>query len=453
MENLLLDDPMPENARLDGLMTDDLGSEELTIDNPEPEEAPATTSGPGPETGQSGGVVNLIRVAKTRCGAQVAFVALRAPDGNFTVVVEPNQAPDTRWTRTAIDELASRIWQDPDLAGIRVFAGKERAYTMTRSGFNYSAKLAVAPLGVVAGDEEVSGLLCVAEPADGGFEQSQLDLLETIAFRLTSYLQARQEIIRGDDEVNASASDKVVSQSVGSGLDSQLSSVDLTAKDLKAEDLTTEVPSGEIRPAGALTVEDPQRERSDLDQLRQPGDQHHAGTESPRPESKDADRFAAPGIGLLTSELLPDPATGLPGLPSMLGRLGSEVGGLGGSDGSVVLVVINIADRGFDRSAISDSLLAKVAVCLREQVRGADQVGRIGASTFSVIVRTGAGSPDPSIFADRIGDALRAMTAISSEDCAVRSVAASATSERQTGPEDLLRITIAQLEHREWQIH
>src|ERR1035437_8490458 len=201
-EDLMFENPMMEDRTLGDSPKEDPLMEELMFANPEPERSSDTDGNPGTEDNTHGGVANLVRTAKRQCGADIAFVALRDSDGTFTTVVAPAQTFDPKWTGTAIEELASRIWQDPELAGIRVLVRKGRAYRTAHSGFNRSARVAVAPLGGVTGDEAVSGLLCVGDPAQGRFEQAQLDLLESIALRITSYLRARREVIgtRGSGE-------------------------------------------------------------------------------------------------------------------------------------------------------------------------------------------------------------------------------------------------------------
>jgi GGDEF domain-containing protein len=394
----------------------------------------------------------LVRTAKRQCGADIAFVALRDSDGTFTTVVAPAQTFDPKWTGTAIEELASRIWQDPELAGIRVLVRKGRAYRTAHSGFNRSARVAVAPLGGVTGDEAVSGLLCVGDPAQGRFEQAQLDLLESIALRITSYLRARREVIgtRGSGEPVIVVSTEGAAP--GPELESEDPPVALAeADELPSDDRPIQVESeldevGEA-PGPELESEDPPVALAEADEL--PSDDRPNQVESELDEVGEAngknDDLEAHVAGLLSFELQPDPVTGLPGFPSVLGHLGTALGALAGSDNTVLFVVVDLAVGGAGQGTISDSVLAKVAGCLRDQVRLPDQVGRIGAAAFSIVVKMGTRSVEPSVFAARVGDALRAMTAAEPGGYTIRSAAACATSEHLMGPEDLLRLTTAQL--------
>ena len=412
-EDLMFENPMMEDRTLGDSPKEDPLMEELMFANPEPERSSDTDGNPGTEDNTHGGVANLVRTAKRQCGADIAFVALRDSDGTFTTVVAPAQTFDPKWTGTAIEELASRIWQDPELAGIRVLVRKGRAYRTAHSGFNRSARVAVAPLGGVTGDEAVSGLLCVGDPAQGRFEQAQLDLLESIALRITSYLRARREVIgtRGSGEP------VIVVSTEGAA------------------------------PGPELESEDPPVALAEADEL--PSDDRPIQVESELDEVGEAngknDDLEAHVAGLLSFELQPDPVTGLPGFPSVLGHLGTALGALAGSDNTVLFVVVDLAVGGAGQGTISDSVLAKVAGCLRDQVRLPDQVGRIGAAAFSIVVKMGTRSVEPSVFAARVGDALRAMTAAEPGGYTIRSAAACATSEHLMGPEDLLRLTTAQL--------
>jgi GGDEF domain-containing protein len=529
-EDLMFENPMMEDRTLGDSPKEDPLMEELMFANPEPERSSDTDGNPGTEDNTHGGVANLVRTAKRQCGADIAFVALRDSDGTFTTVVAPAQTFDPKWTGTAIEELASRIWQDPELAGIRVLVRKGRAYRTAHSGFNRSARVAVAPLGGVTGDEAVSGLLCVGDPAQGRFEQAQLDLLESIALRITSYLRARREVIgtRGSGEpvivvstegaapgpelesedppVALAEADELpsddrpiqveseldeVGEAPGPELESEEPPVALAeADELPSDDRPIQVESeldevGEA-PGPELESEDPPVALAEADEL--PSDDRPNQVESeldevgeapgPELESEDPpvalaeadelpsddrpnqveseldevgeangknDDLEAHVAGLLSFELQPDPVTGLPGFPSVLGHLGTALGALAGSDNTVLFVVVDLAVGGAGQGTISDSVLAKVAGCLRDQVRLPDQVGRIGAAAFSIVVKMGTRSVEPSVFAARVGDALRAMTAAEPGGYTIRSAAACATSEHLMGPEDLLRLTTAQL--------
>jgi len=147
------------------------------------------------DRGAHGGVVNLLRMAKTQCGAALAFAALRKADGHFAIATFPALTPDSAWDIEAIDELVHQAWSDPHLTGGKVLVRSGRVVAGRWPGDGAFVKLAVAPLSDLGSVDRPWGLLCVADPLLGHFEQERLDLLGTMAVRLTSYLRARQEIL------------------------------------------------------------------------------------------------------------------------------------------------------------------------------------------------------------------------------------------------------------------
>ena len=129
-----------------------------------------------------GGVVNLLRMARTQCGVAVAFAALRKTDGSFALAVFPQASSDSIWTIEAIDELVHQTWADPHLNGGRVLVRSCRTPGTSWPGQNDQTKLAVAPLSDLASADRPWGLLCVAGPGAGQFEQSQLFSLVNVRF-------------------------------------------------------------------------------------------------------------------------------------------------------------------------------------------------------------------------------------------------------------------------------
>ncbi len=147
------------------------------------------------DSSAQGGVVNLLRMARAQCGVAVAFAALRNADGTFALATFPQLGAETEWTVEAVDELVHQTWADPHLSGGRVLVRTGRLPGEHWPGQNHQVKLAVAPLSDLTAADRPWGLLCVAEPASGNFDQDHLDLLGTMAARLTSYLRARQEVV------------------------------------------------------------------------------------------------------------------------------------------------------------------------------------------------------------------------------------------------------------------
>ncbi len=147
------------------------------------------------EKSSHGGVVNLLRMAKTQCGAGIAFAALRKSDGHFAIATFPGLAIDSAWDIEAIDELVRQAWADPHLSGGKVLVRSGRVVAGRWPEEGGPVKLAVAPLSDFGSLDRPWGLLCVADPVSGQFGQEHLDLLGTMAVRLTSYLRARQEVL------------------------------------------------------------------------------------------------------------------------------------------------------------------------------------------------------------------------------------------------------------------
>jgi len=166
----------------------------------------STMESSGMESSAHGGVGHLLRMAKTQGGVAVAFAALRKADGGFAIATFPNLANDPAWTIEAIDELVRQTWDDPVLGGGKVIVRSGRVLRGMWTGQVHHTKMAVAALVDPDLPERPWGLLCLAEPLAGHFEQDDLNLLHTLALRLTSYLRARQELLEGSFASIAAAS-------------------------------------------------------------------------------------------------------------------------------------------------------------------------------------------------------------------------------------------------------
>ncbi len=151
----------------------------------------------GSTNGTHGGVGHLLRMAKTQCGVTMAFAALRKADGGFAIATFPTLSADPTWSVEAIDELVRQTWDDPHLAGGSVLVRSGRILKGMWTGQANHIKLAAAALSDPESPEVPWGLLCVAEPLGGHFEQDQLNLLGNLAVRLTAYLRARQQVLEG----------------------------------------------------------------------------------------------------------------------------------------------------------------------------------------------------------------------------------------------------------------
>jgi GGDEF domain-containing protein len=157
----------------------------------------STMESSGMESSAHGGVGHLLRMAKTQCGVAVAFAALRKADGGFAIATFPNLSNDPAWTIEAIDELVRQTWDDPVLGGGQVIVRSGRVLRGMWTGQAHHTKMAVAALSDPDLPERPWGLLCMADPLAGHFEQDELNLLNNLALRLTSYLRARQEVLEG----------------------------------------------------------------------------------------------------------------------------------------------------------------------------------------------------------------------------------------------------------------
>jgi GGDEF domain-containing protein len=155
------------------------------------------TEDQGSTNGAHGGVGHLLRMAKTQCGVSLAFAALRKADGGFAIATFPSLTADPSWSVEAIDELVRQTWEDPHLSGGTVLVRSGRVLKGMWTGQGHHIKLAAAALNDPEAPDHPWGLLCVAEPLAGHFEQDQLNLLGNLASRLTSYLRARQQVLEG----------------------------------------------------------------------------------------------------------------------------------------------------------------------------------------------------------------------------------------------------------------
>jgi GGDEF domain-containing protein len=155
------------------------------------------TGDQGSANGAHGGVGHLLRMAKTQCGGSLAFAALRKPDGGFAIATFPTLTAEPTWTIESVDELVRQTWEDPHLTGGTVLVRSARVLRSMWTGQGHHIKLAVAALSDPDAPQHPWGLLCVAEPLAGHFEQDQLKLLAALAGRLTSYLRARQRVLEG----------------------------------------------------------------------------------------------------------------------------------------------------------------------------------------------------------------------------------------------------------------
>jgi GGDEF domain-containing protein len=382
------------------------------------------------EGSAQGGVVNLLRMARTQCAVSIAFAALRNADGTFALATFPSLGRDGGWSVEAIDELAHQTWADPHLHSGHVLVRTARVPGADWPGRDHQVKLAVAPLSDLATSDRPWGLLCLADPAGGQFEQDHLDLLGTLAVRLTSYLRARQEVVENvftvvSEPGSAPLEPVPVEWYVGGGL--------AEPEPTPPVDSTSSLEATGGPPAGSMD--------------------RGAGGIGGRPAETDiadadiADADIADADEVLGSMLRPDKLTGLVGLPSVLVHLSGAVGALRRSGtGAVALVLLDLGDDTAPTYPLPDPILSAVAQRLRDRVRNSDLLGRIGRATFAVVADMKPGTTDVSAIERRLADATRSVTA--SSGVSVRSTMTTVVPDSALGPEDVLRRAIAQLAGR-----
>lgn len=350
------------------------------------------------ENTSHGGVMTLLRMARTRCGASLAFAALRNGDGRFAIAAFPPLGDDGPWSIESIEELAHHTWEDPSLLGGPVLVRTTRLPGPTWADDEQQAKLAAVPLSDPAMPEVPWGLLCVAEPRKGYFEHDELEALSALALRLTSYLRARQELFDGGDVEPASAGD--------------------------ATGMATEPVAAD-----------------------QPGDGHpftngctnghsngHANVHGSVPASAEAPPLPSEAATAVAEALSPEPGTGLLGVPSLLAHLGRMLAERrpGRAVGVLVVELVPVAPA----ETVSEAVLATAAAALRAQVRGDDLVTRLGRRTFAVAVEL-RGMGEPVAVRQRIVDTLSA--AMSSLPLSPTIRSALAVADESSGAEEVLR--------------
>jgi GGDEF domain-containing protein len=366
-----------------------------------------------------GGVMTLLRMARTRCGASLAFAALQGADGRFAIAAFPPLGSESPWGIESIEELAHHAWEDPSLLSDPVLVRTTRLLAPTWST-EQQAKVAAVPLSDPGVPEAPWGLLCVAEPMKGYFEHDELQALSALAVRLTSYLRARQELFEASDEPGAA----------GDQDEPPAGSWEPPATPAAMVDTPTAEPAPAERAAGYHhTATNGQR-----------APQTPAAPETPAaPSSEPSPPVVPEAAALIAAALLPDPLTGLPGLASLLAHLGRMLADPPGRRAVGVLVVDLVPAGAGD---LSDAVLTTAAAALRSQVRGDDLVTRVGERTFAVAVEL-RGAADPAAVRQRIVDTLSAATSSLPLAPAIRS--ALAIADESSGPEEVLGRAAGQL--------
>lgn len=148
---------------------------------------------------ERGGVMSLLRMAKVRCGAAVAFSALRAPDGTLSIAAYPDPTAtlpgeDAEWSLPVLSTMVSGLWGDPGL-GEDPFIARHLALPEGTPGVDTELSVAAVALAGETDTAGLWGLLGVANPVQSPFHQPQLGTLADLGHRLTAYLRAREEVL------------------------------------------------------------------------------------------------------------------------------------------------------------------------------------------------------------------------------------------------------------------
>ncbi len=133
-----------------------------------------------------GGVRNLLRLARDRCRADVAFSALRAGDGSLSIAAYPEAAAATAGLG-ALRDLAEQLFADLKRSG-----GSPVRHLCDGHGVVEAVALGSdAPGGPF-------GLLVVAGPLSGEHAGARTAVLSDLGRRLAAYLRARQVVLCGE---------------------------------------------------------------------------------------------------------------------------------------------------------------------------------------------------------------------------------------------------------------
>jgi len=454
----------------------------------------------GSANGAHGGVGHLLRMAKTQCGGSLAFAALRKPDGGFAIATFPTLTAEPTWTVESVDELVRQTWEDPHLTGGTVLVRSARVLRGMWTGQGHHIKLAVAALSDPDAPQHPWGLLCVAEPLAGHFEQDQLKLLAALASRLTSYLRARQRVLEGglsvpEDLAHAATPPKTPEphasearppasgQSWAEGLEAleRLEGAgpavtEAGIEQVEHDEHPLEAAAEHLEPAAPWGQEPGRQSRVDdweflgLDQIEwvealtsapppddlegevAPPVANWTAPAAPAPEPPEpavqvepvaeggtANPENRPGATQdLDALLAPDPETGLASLTTLVGRLGTALARVANHEGTVGLILVEVMPSDA-RQALGPSALMTVAGRLTNRLRDRDLVARIGPNLFAVVLDLRPEVTELEAIRTRIAEALAAGVDPSSGVLAVRTALAVAAAGSTDTAESLLR--------------
>jgi GGDEF domain-containing protein len=443
-------------------------------------------------------------MAKTQCGVSLAFAALRKTDGGFAIATFPSLTADPSWSVEAIDELVRQTWEDPHLTGGTVLVRSGRVLKGMWTGQGHHIKLAAAALSDPEAPDHPWGLLCVAEPLAGHFEQDQLNLLGNLAGRLTSYLRARQQVLDGATFTPpaAPAAPEPVPEPAAPAYEPMVETPVVTNATPAPEPLAAPPLVGFMERPTSMGFDEPLEDPVDehpLDQAadafvptgggwgsapprqpNRPDDWEFLGLDeiewveaavpspSPAPPEafpetpvvapetpstfgtrQDEPVVTAPAVAGddLDALLGPDPVTGLATLTTLVGRLSASLAHVRNNEGMVGLILVEVsATSGTEQ--LSPSALMTVAGRLTNHLRDRDMVARIGPALFAILVDLRPGAVDLETIRQRSVGSLTAGIESSTGGLLARSSFASAGAGSTVTAEDLLRQAADQLRGR-----
>lgn len=143
--------------------------------------------------GMSGGTMQLLRTARSRCESALSFVALAGEGEQFTVATYPEDPEEGSLGTGVVLDIVRQLWLDPGIARRKVLL---RTVRLTPGEHDVPARglsVAVVPVGA-DGAGRPTGLVGVVDPDAKTFGISGPGVLYPLARRYSSYLAARQHL-------------------------------------------------------------------------------------------------------------------------------------------------------------------------------------------------------------------------------------------------------------------
>jgi hypothetical protein len=324
-----------------------------------------------------GAMEELLKTASTETGAAVAFVALYRADGSFHIITSSDGRPP--WGQRAFASLARSLWLDPGLNddGVLVSNSRVEQGRLRRR----QANVATAILVDTAVSDAEWGIFSIVAHDRETFTDRHLDLISSLAKRVTSYLSAREQVISSLDEIVGKRS-----TSSPDGTNGPIVPADLGEPEESG-------PQGEATPTSMLD--------------HQPGDTGNL------PETVPQESTAVPadiaGNGDIGAARRAGSQT-LGVLPGILAHLGGALNSIGTLGETVALIHLEIVRTDAASASPTKDECWVVEDCLKRHVRSDDVVTRVGEASFLALTRLRAGAVAPSVIEKRILKSVRKAT-------------------------------------------